>query len=287
VTIRNLVIRNMPQRGIAVTYGASAHWSIDHNEISGTQIGISLPDYSRVTNNFIHDNIQYGFTGYKNTSVAFQENEVSRNDTCNCYPGDGGASKLPGTTNVSVIGNYVHDNGGNGIWFDTNNTGVLIEGNTISVTYKYGKAISMEQNTGTATITDNTITVGSGGEAAIIVNNSSNEQIYGNSVTTASPSGGGAIHLFFDASRTGYGTSNNQVTNNTVALEGSATIAASVSCANVTDCSSYWTTKGNGFQGNTYRTSSQTGKNWALSSSVTWTSWQAVGFDTTGVLALP
>jgi hypothetical protein len=67
-------------------------------------------------------------------------------------------------------------------------------------------------------------------------------------------------------------------------LQGSATITAGVSCILVSDCSPYWTTKGNVFQGNTYRVASQTGQNWALSSPVAWAKWQAIGFDTTGSL---
>ncbi len=126
--------------------------------------------------------------------------------------------------------------------------------------------------------------MGSGGEVGIILNNSSNVEVYDNTVTMASTSEGGAINVFFDASRTGYDTTNNQITNNTISLQGSATITASVSCYNVSDCSPYWTTKGNLFQGNTYRVPSGTGRNWALSSAVAWLPWQAVGFDTTGSL---
>jgi hypothetical protein len=103
-------------------------------------------------------------------------------------------------------------------------------------------------------------------------------------VKTASTSGGGAIHVFFDASRTGYDTMGNKITNNTITLRGSATITAGVTCANVTDCSPYWTTKGNLFQGNTYRVPRKTGRNWALVSPLDWLSWQEVGFDTTGVI---
>jgi parallel beta-helix repeat protein len=265
-------------------YGANDHWTIDHNEISGSVTGIALSDYSTVTNNFIHDNTLYGFISWRTVGTVFQNNEVSHNDTCNCHTGDGGASKLGGTTNNSVIGNYIHDNGGNSIWFDTDNTGVLIEGNTVSVNMKNVRAIYMEQNMGTAIIRNNRVTVGSDGEFGILLNNSSNVEVHNNTVTMASTSGGGAIHVFFDASRTGYDTANNQITNNTVTLQGSATIAASVTCYNQPDCSAYWTTKGNIFQGNTYRVASQTAKSWMLSSAVTWSTWQAVGFDTTGSL---
>jgi Right handed beta helix region len=284
VTIRNLVIRNMPQYGIATAYGANSHWTIDHNEVAGSFIGIAFPDQSIVTNNFIHHNYKYGFTGYRTTGSVFKNNEVSYNERCRCHPGDGGAMKLVGTTNDSVIGNYIHDNGGNGIWFDTDNTGVLIEGNTIIVNTKYAKAISMEKNDGTAIIRDNRIRVGSRGEVAIRLNNTSNALVSNNKVRMAFTSAGGAIHVFFDASRTGYDTTGNKITNNTITLRGSATITAGVTCANVTDCSPYWTTKGNLFQGNTYRVPSKTGRNWALVSPLNWPSWQEVGFDTTGVI---
>jgi hypothetical protein len=287
VTIRNLVIRNMPQFGIATAYAANDHWTIDHNEISGARIGLSFPDYSTVTDNFIHHNSQYGFNGYRTTGSVVQNNEVSYNELCLCHPGDGGASKLVGTTNDSVIGNYIHNNGGNGIWFDTGNTGALIKGNTVSVNRKYGKAISMEQNNGTAVIRNNRIRVGSRGEVGILLNNSSNVEVYDNTVTMASTSGGGAIHVFFDASRLGWDTTNNHVTNNTVRLRRSATITANVSCINVSDCSAYWTTKGNLFQGNTYRVPSPTGSHWVLSSAMTWSSWRAEGFDTSGRIISP
>jgi hypothetical protein len=284
VTIRNLIIRDMPQKGISSASGD--HWTIDHNEISGALVGISIPDYSQVTNNFIHHNDQYGFNRFEGTGFVFKKNEVSHNEICLCYPNDGGASKLVGTTNVSVIGNYIHDNGGNAIWFDTNNTGMLIEGNTVKVNTQYGKAISMEQNTGTAIIRNNKITVGSGGEVAIRLNNSSNVQINNNKVTMAATSGGGAIHVFFDASRTGYDTMNNRVINNTITLRRSATITAGITCAHVTSCSPYWTTKGNVFQGNTYRVPSRSDENWALVSAVDWPSWQAIGFDTEGEIII-
>ena len=280
VTIRNLVIRNMPQNGIATAYSANSHWTIDHNEVFGARTnGISFPDTSTVEHNYIHHNGGYGFTGYMTSGTIFRNNEVAFNNACNCYP-EGGASKLAGTTNASVVGNYIHDNGGNGIWFDTNNSGVLIANNTVSVNATYGKAISMEQNNGSAVIRDNAITVGPGGEVAIIVNNSSHEQIYNNIITTSSPSNGGAIHVYFDASRTGYDTADIRVSNNQVTLQGSATIAASVSCSNVTSCTGYWTTKGNVFQGNTYRVPTPTGKNWMLTAPVTWSQWQSAGYDT-------
>ena len=39
VTIRNLVIRNMPQRGIHAYYWMADHWTIEYNEIASNKIG--------------------------------------------------------------------------------------------------------------------------------------------------------------------------------------------------------------------------------------------------------
>jgi hypothetical protein len=63
---------------------------------------------------------------------------------------------------------------------------------------------------------------------------------------------------------------------------GSATIAASVSCINVADCSPYWTSKGNTFQGNAYVVPDANGESWVLGSPVNWTGWQDAGYDTSG-----
>ena len=39
MTIRNLVIRNMPQSGIHTYYWMSDHWTIEYNEIASNKIG--------------------------------------------------------------------------------------------------------------------------------------------------------------------------------------------------------------------------------------------------------
>jgi hypothetical protein len=286
VTIRNLVIRNMPQKGIASTYSANDHWTIDHNEIFQTRVGIAIADQFRVTNNFIHDNRQYGFTGFRSTGFLFQGNEVARSAPCGCLSisQGGGGSKLAWTTNLQVVGNYFHDNWNHDLHFDTGNTGVLIDGNTL--VNSGNTPIAMEQNTGTAIIRNNKIVVSSTASDGIVVNNSSNEQIYNNTISFAGYSMG--IRLQFDSSRinpaTGqaYDVTNNRINNNTITLAGSAKYAAGINCTAGVDCSPYWKSKGNSFQGNTYRVPSQIAKNWMLSSAVAWLPWQAAGFDTAG-----
>ena len=57
VTIRNLVIRNMPQRGIQAFYWMSDHWTIEYNEIAFNKYGLEFaPDFT-IRNNYIHHNV--------------------------------------------------------------------------------------------------------------------------------------------------------------------------------------------------------------------------------------
>jgi hypothetical protein len=118
------------------------------------------------------------------------------------------------------------------------------------------------------------------------VSNSSNEQIYNNTLSFAGYSIG--IRLWFDSSRINpntnlpYDTANNSIHDNTITLRRSARHAAGVNCTEDTDCAPFWTSRGNIFRGNTYRVPSRTGTHWVLSSAVHWSDWQAGGLDTSG-----
>ena len=58
VTIRNLVIRKMPQKGIHAFYWMSPdHWTIEYNEIAFNHSGILFPNHSIIRNNYIHHNL--------------------------------------------------------------------------------------------------------------------------------------------------------------------------------------------------------------------------------------
>ena len=57
VTIRNLVIRNMPQKGIHAFYWMSDHWTIEYNEIASNKTGLEFPPDFPIRNNYIHHNV--------------------------------------------------------------------------------------------------------------------------------------------------------------------------------------------------------------------------------------
>lgn len=291
VTIRNLVIRKMPQHGIDAGYAVNSSWTIDHNEIHRARVGISIADRFRVTNNFIHRNRQFGFGAFRTTGFLFQNNVVARSAPCGCWSiaEGGGGSKLVQTTDAQVIGNYFHDNWNHDLHFDTGNTGVLIDGNRF--VDSEDSSISMEQNKGAAIIRNNTIVVTSAAPNGILVSNSSNEQIYNNTVRFAGYAM--AIRLWFDSSRIDpdtnlpFDTANNSVHDNTITLRGPAQYAAGINCTEGIDCSPFWTSKSNSFQANTYRVPTRTGMHWVLSSPEDWGAWKAVGFDTSGTIISP
>ena len=57
VTIRNLVIRNMPQKGIHAFYWMSDYWTIEYTEIAFNKDGLQFPNHSVIRNNYIHHNV--------------------------------------------------------------------------------------------------------------------------------------------------------------------------------------------------------------------------------------
>jgi parallel beta-helix repeat protein len=133
VTIRNLVIRNMPQKGIHAYYWMADHWTIESNEIAGNKTGIVFPNNSTLRNNFIHHNYGDpssadaslrggGYVGYYATNTTFDSNEISYN---------GKEQKVMESVGVTFRNNFVHHNQADGIWYDGGNPGALIEGNRV------------------------------------------------------------------------------------------------------------------------------------------------------------
>jgi parallel beta-helix repeat protein len=167
VTIRNLVIRRMPQKGIQASADGATGWTIENNEIAWNQhTGVSAPRGSIVRNNHIHHNATGGYSAYRADGTLFEGNEIAFN---------GSEQKIVGALNVTFRGNFVHDNAADGIWYDTDNTGSLIEGNHVENNGRDGIAYEVS---GKAVIRNNRIH-GSGG-SAILISTSKDVEIHGN-----------------------------------------------------------------------------------------------------------
>jgi parallel beta-helix repeat protein len=85
---------------------------------------------TRMRNNYVHDNGQAGLGGSGPMTVA--GNEIAWNNyarVCPCW--EAGGAKWANGSNVSVTGNYVHDNRGPGLWTDGSENHITIARNRI------------------------------------------------------------------------------------------------------------------------------------------------------------
>jgi parallel beta-helix repeat protein len=179
VTIKNLVIRNMPKKGIHAYYWMSDHWTIENNEIANNKYGIEFPPDSNIRNNYIHHNVGDssgvaaerggGYISQHNQNSILENNEISYN---------GMEQKVLLSTNVTFRGNFVHHNLGDGIWFDSNyEAPFLIEDNLVEDNGRIG--IDVEATTG-VTIRNNVIR--RSGDDAIFIFRTQNTEIYNNTM---------------------------------------------------------------------------------------------------------
>jgi parallel beta-helix repeat protein len=133
VTIRNVAIQYMPQRGIHAFPWMSDRWIVEYTEIAGGQVGIQVGNQSVVRHSWIHHNVGNpfspiplerggGYQVYQSRDVLFEQNEISYN---------GPEQKVVVSTNVTFRENFVHHNLWDGIWYDGDNVGSLIEGNRV------------------------------------------------------------------------------------------------------------------------------------------------------------
>ena len=181
VTIRNLVIRNMPQKGIQAFYWMSPdNWTIEYNEIAYNHSGILFPNHSIIRNNYIHHNTGSnpsssnaaerggGYGGYYASYTTFDSNEIAYN---------GMEQKVMDSVNVTFRNNFVHHNIGDGIWYDGGNPDALVEGNRVEDNGRNG--IFYEASSG---IVVRNNTVRRSGDTGVFVSTSQNAQIYNNTL---------------------------------------------------------------------------------------------------------
>jgi parallel beta-helix repeat protein len=107
---------------------------------------------------------------------------------------EAGGSKFWATTNLVVESNYVHDNKGPGLWTDNSNVGTLYDSNTVINNLNEGIKHEISYN---AIIRNNTVK-GNGNtptvwlwNSQIEVQNSSNVEVYGNTVEVPADGGNG------------------------------------------------------------------------------------------------
>lgn len=189
VTIRGLVIEKYAQpAGEAAIDGKNAdNWTVDQNEIRWNHaVGIRAGNGWKILNNKTHHNGDCGMGG-SGRDILVEGNEMYKNNYAGYWPGwEAGGAKFVLTENLVVRNNFSHDNIGPGLWTDINNKNVLYEGNRLTNnTEGIFHEISFK-----AVIRNNTIwndgnnTYGHhDGDAGILVAESRDVEVYGNTVT--------------------------------------------------------------------------------------------------------
>jgi len=168
VTVRNLVIRNMPQKGIHAYYAGADRWTIEYNELVANGTGVAAPNGSIVRNNYIHHNKVGGYAAYRVSKTLFENNDIAAN---------GPEQKIVQATDVTFRNNFVHDNLSDGIWYDTDNTGTVVEGNEVDDNGREG--ISYEIS-GRGVIRNNTVRRNA--TTGIFISTSKDVEIYNNTL---------------------------------------------------------------------------------------------------------
>ena len=139
VTIHGLQIRNYT--GTCVNWGDGGwgiRWTVEKVEASYCRVGIQIKQGGIYRGNYVHHNRQYGLRG-GGESILVEGNEIAFNRTDpSSDPYDSGGTKFVNTDGMVFRGNHVHDNKGNGVWFDGWNKGALIEYNVVTGNHNVG-----------------------------------------------------------------------------------------------------------------------------------------------------
>jgi hypothetical protein len=187
VVIRGLVFERYatPLQQGTIGGGGGVDWLIEGNEVRLSRGGgIEIGSGSRVIDNYVHDNEQIGLhIGSPTVGVLVEGNEIAFNNREGLHDmaWEAGGAKFVMTRDLTVRGNYVHDNMGPGLWTDGDNVGTLYEGNVVAGNVGPGifHEISYE-----ATIRDNLVEGNAFGFyfGGILISSSRGVEVTGNTV---------------------------------------------------------------------------------------------------------
>ena len=190
VLVQNLTVEKYAspiQRGAIGGDHIPEGWIIQDNDIQlNYGVGIAVGTGTQVLDNRIVNNGEMGLAGVGN-DILIQGNEIAENGYWSGIDvlWEGGGTKFALTEDLVVKDNLVHDNHGFGLWTDIDNFNTLYEGNQVENNSHGGIVHEISYD---AIIRDNVL-VGNGAGfdtwlwgAGIIIQNSQNVEIYGNTV---------------------------------------------------------------------------------------------------------
>ncbi len=197
VTIEGLTIEKFAGNAQGAVQGGTT-WTIQNNEVRLNH-GDGIEANGKILGNYSHDNGEFGLEGgFATTAMDVENNELAFNNWANFA--NGGGAKFEYATDLIVRNNFAHDNNGAGLHTDGDSANVLYEYNHTKNNLNFGieHEISwdaiirynlVEDETAvSAPHQNNTLWA----RPAIGIFNSSNVQVYGNTITN-SANGIGAV----------------------------------------------------------------------------------------------
>lgn len=169
VTIQTLEITGFtcPTDEFVCNHNAADSWTFLGCNIHGNHgAGIGLGNSSTVTNCWLHDNSQYGFSSFKPpvnngldnsiTTVNIDHCEIAYNGTLAdeidpatqqpTFNGRNGGGKFWDTNGITVTNNWVHHSNYVGLWADTNNVVANFSNNLIEYNFAEGLMYEISYN---------------------------------------------------------------------------------------------------------------------------------------------
>lgn len=252
----------------------------------------------RIVDSVVADNGQLGI-GAGGAGQLVQDNEIARNGRAGYDPGwEAGGTKWANSSDLVVRGNWSHNNYGNGLWTDINNTRSLYEGNLVEdnayagILHEISYAATVRNNVARRNGTTDTYF---NSRVGINVTNSRGVQVYGNLVQDNA--GGGIVGV--QDTRVGSGPEGTWALENLVVQGNDVRMRPNARGSysgvwvydTVADRASYYTSRGNVFQANRYVVSDPSAR-WFLGGDTlggtdwvkTWSRWQQLGGDPGGSL---
>lgn len=266
------------------------NWLVINDELRWNHgTGINLGDGGQAIGNFVHDNGQKGI-GAGGQNVLVQGNQISFNNWAGFDPAwDSGGAKFAQTNGLVVRGNFVHDNAGPGLWSDVDSINTLYENNTV-VNNVGGAGIQYEVSYA-ATIRNNVVRNNSVGNsswmwgAQILLQNSRDVAVYGNTVEVASDRGNGIGIIQQYRGDGAYGphiAANNSIVNNSIIHRQSPQgVNGEVSDYDETGLLQY---QSNIFDFNAYHVTDPTAWHWRWNGYQDWGGMHAVGQELHGTI---
>jgi parallel beta-helix repeat protein len=288
VTIRNLIVERYANAAQKGAIAGGRNWIVEGSEIRWNHgTGIVVGAGSTVRNNYIHHQGQLGLKVLGNSMPSLVEaNEIAYNNVAYFGPGpfgEAGATKFVGTDGLVVRGNFSHHNHGPGLWTDISNIRTLYENNRVEDNDWRG---IFHEISYAAVIRNNIVrrngfhfpgVVGAFEGAGILISNSPNVEVYGN---TVEDNRNGIMAREDDRGSGGFGpynTTNLSVHNNIVRQTDAGRAAGITDSDPAFD--PYSPTANNRWTANTYVVGPDTKWRWTGNLDVTLSQWKTSGQD--------